>query len=102
MFYAAFEDVFGKLHSTLYYKNEYPFYFSQTGPGTIHYSFIPFKLHGQTYAARKESARELAARFQAENRPGLSWAEVAEITAYFEKVGKRYGLLREFQENGIC
>ena len=32
----------------------------------------------------------------------LSWGEYCEISAWFEKMGKRYGLLREFRENGIC
>ena len=31
-----------------------------------------------------------------------SWGEVAEWQSKFEKLGKRYGLLREFRENGIC
>lgn len=31
-----------------------------------------------------------------------SYAEVAEMGAKFEKLGRRYGLLREFRENGIC
>ena len=101
MFYAAFTDQDGRLHSNLY--SSYPAYFAETfSPDIEVYVVIPFKLYGKTYAARKECARELAARFQAENRPGLSWAEVAEITAYFEKIGRRYGLLREFQENCIC
>lgn len=32
----------------------------------------------------------------------LSWGEVAEKSNYFYKNGKKYGLLREFKENGIC
>lgn len=31
-----------------------------------------------------------------------SWEELAEVGNYFYKMGKRYGLLREFHENGIC
>ena len=30
-----------------------------------------------------------------------TWGEIAESQAYFEKIGKRYGLLKEFRENGI-
>lgn len=30
-----------------------------------------------------------------------SYSELVEAQAYFEKQGKRYGLLREFRENGI-
>ena len=30
-----------------------------------------------------------------------SYGELAEDLMYFEKMGKRYGLLKEFRENGI-
>ena len=30
-----------------------------------------------------------------------SWGEVAEWGSFFEEYGKKYGLLREFRENGI-
>ena len=30
------------------------------------------------------------------------WSELAEWENYFYRLGKRYGLLREFHENGIC
>ena len=61
-----------------------------------------FYVTGKTYQERKESARQLAQKFQTENAPGLSWAEYAEITAYFEKIGRKYGLLEEFRDNAIC
>ena len=32
----------------------------------------------------------------------LSMAEIAEANAYFEKLGRRYGLLKEFRKIGIC
>lgn len=32
----------------------------------------------------------------------MSWGELAEAQSYFEKLGKRYGLLAEFKENGLC
>jgi hypothetical protein len=31
-----------------------------------------------------------------------SWGEVADWAGYFERLGRRYGLLTEFRENGIC
>ena len=31
----------------------------------------------------------------------VSWQEEAQEGARFEKLGKRYGLLKEFRENGI-
>lgn len=31
-----------------------------------------------------------------------SYGELADFCEYFRRLGKRYGLLREFHENGIC
>ena len=55
------------------------------------------------YQKAKARAREMAVEFS--NNLGemvLSWAECAEIGNKFERLGRRYGLLREFRENGIC
>jgi len=55
-----------------------------------------------TYAERKESARQKAIDWQIEaSEKELSYAELAEAGNRFEKLGKRYGLLQEFRENGI-
>ena len=55
-----------------------------------------------TYAERKENAREIAIDWQIEeSERSLSYGELAEAGEYFYKLGKRYGLLREFRENGI-
>lgn len=58
----------------------------------------------KTYKQNKEIARELAIQFQYNISMGVlySWYDIAEISARFERLGKRYGLLREFHENGIC
>lgn len=65
-----------------------------------------FKLCGHTYAERKENLRNLAIDFQAaqseESNLQLSYMEVARSEHFFRKNGRRYGLLREFQENAIC
>jgi len=54
------------------------------------------------YQRRKEQARERAQRWQREFADtSHSWGEVAEATARFERLGRRYGLTREFRENGI-
>lgn len=53
------------------------------------------------YEQRKILARELAIQWQmgwdADND---SW-EICKCQRFFEKIGKRYGLLTEFRENGI-
>lgn len=56
-----------------------------------------------TYAERKGNARNEAIDWQiwaAENP--MSWGELFEWQQHFENLGKRYGLLKEFRENGVC
>lgn len=54
------------------------------------------------YAQGKERARELAQEWQRTfGDTSHSWGELAEDAARFERLGRRYGLLREFRENGI-
>lgn len=56
-----------------------------------------------TYARRQEELREFAIEWQATFEDmNLDWLEYANWMAYFETMGRRYGLLREFRENGIC
>lgn len=58
----------------------------------------------QTYAQKKARARDKAIEWQllfASNN-ALHMSELADYGAYFSKLGKRYGLLKEFRENGIC
>ena len=60
------------------------------------------------YARRKEAAREEARRFQ-DYFAGCSdyfteepsWGDLAVAGDHFEKLARRYGLTREFRENGI-
>ena len=56
-----------------------------------------------TYQQRKAEARERAIEWQYDFcNHNYSWGELAYWGDYFERLGKRYGLLREFRENGIC
>lgn len=58
----------------------------------------------KSYRRCKEHAREIAIEWQlefGEREEPWYWSELAEWTEYFRKIGKRYGLLREFAENGI-
>lgn len=56
----------------------------------------------KTYLQLKEEARQKAIDTQNEiAEKNLSWWDVAQLGDYFEKLGKRYGLLKEFRENGI-
>ncbi len=55
------------------------------------------------YKQRKERARETAIEWQHDfDNHSYSWGELAAFGTYFERIGRRYGLLTEFRENGIC
>ena len=55
-----------------------------------------------TYAQRKEAARQEAIDWQlTDGDYPYSYEGLAIIGNYFYKLGKRYGLLREFRENAI-
>ena len=55
------------------------------------------------YETKKEMARQEAIDWQNDLfRDNRSYEELAEAAERFEKLGKRYGLLKEFRENGIC
>lgn len=54
------------------------------------------------YQQLKEKAREIAIDWQLDSADkDISYGELAEIGEYFYKLGKRFGLLREFRENAI-
>lgn len=52
----------------------------------------------QLKAQVRQQAIEWQTRFANKN---LSYLELAEWTEHFYKLGKRYGLIKEFKENGI-
>ncbi len=54
------------------------------------------------YQARKEATREFAIEWQADfcNRV-YSWGEISDFCDMFYKLARRFGLVREFRENGI-
>ena len=57
----------------------------------------------KSYQEMKIEAREQAIDWQIEtSEQNLSYGELADAQEYFEKQGRRYGLLQEFRENGIC
>lgn len=55
------------------------------------------------YQKAKERARQMAIDFSnGMGSANLSWADCAYYGNKFERLGRRYVLLREFRENGIC
>lgn len=65
------------------------------------------KYNKEQYQQGKEKARNEAIEWQMDfakyNPLGFySWEMLLKSHNHFKKLGKRYGLLREFHENGIC
>ena len=60
------------------------------------------RIKGGTYAEKKAQVRDLAVQYAWINEVPMAWSNLANIGAWFEKYGRRYGLLEEFRENGIC
>ena len=55
------------------------------------------------YQEMKEKIRAFAIEWQlVSSQKALSLEEITRAERYFEKFGRRYGLLKEFHENGIC
>lgn len=55
-----------------------------------------------TYKEQKQRARELAQTWQHDfANNNYSYEEIGEFTNFFTQLGKRYGLLKEFRENGV-
>ena len=101
MFYASYKDPYGVINNNLYYRNQD--YFEDTfSPNCEQLEIINFQITGKTYKERKASAEQLAIDFSYADTSGMSYGELNEIAWFFEKVGKRYGLLKDFRENAIC
>ena len=65
-------------------------------------SCLEFKTHGKTYKERRENLRQLAVDFQnSESGNGLYMSDICAICDFFRVNGSRFGLMREFEENGI-
>lgn len=55
-----------------------------------------------SYREKKAKLREQAINWQHKcSKVNMSYGELAEMQSYFEKEGKKYGLIQEFKENGI-
>lgn len=55
------------------------------------------------YQEMKEKVRNEAIDWQYDfPNHSYSWGEIADWADHFERLGRRYGLLTEFRENGIC
>ena len=82
-------------------------YFSDTwNPQTAETDIALISDHaymGRTYEDKKNYIRQKAIEYQySASLISLSYMELMIMGNYFEKIGRRFGLLREFRENGIC
>lgn len=54
------------------------------------------------YSMNKERVRDMAIEWQSDfENHNYSYGELMEYSNMFERLGKRYGLIKEFKENGI-
>ena len=54
------------------------------------------------YQQAKERAKQKAVDWQLKFSDNVYYlSDLADFSAHFEKLGKRYGLVKEFKENGI-
>ena len=101
MFFASYKDAKGKEHANLYFDWN-SFHADTFSPDCEIIQFIEFVVHGKNYEERKNSLRDIAIEYSYDAIGDLSYGELYHIQNFFETMGKRYGLLREFRENCIC
>lgn len=64
--------------------------------------FIPLEVSGSNYTERKSNIRDKAIEYSIEAvKLPWSYGELATIQSFFEKNARRYGLIKEFREEGI-
>jgi hypothetical protein len=77
-------------------------YFRETFSPILRVLFVTdFEIKGATYKERKEYARDLAIDYSNNIASGLYWSDIATIQDKFYNIAKQYGLIKEFEENGI-
>ena len=100
MLLTVWKDENGYMNNVLY-ENRKQFIKDTFCPLCDIISVVELKVHGSNYKSRKESAREIAQEIQRNDIGGLTWGELQDIQWFLLNIGKRYGLLKEFYENGL-
>ena len=101
MFFARYKTPEGDEHAELYFS--FPKYAADTfSPLTKVLSLVEFKIHGNDYASRKSSCESVAVEFSNCDTSGLYMSDFVYVGEWFSRNGKRYGLLKDFRENGLC
>ena len=104
--FIGYYELNNKQHFNIYYKtkNGYDLWYNNTfSPDCKNINILNFLIYGKEYKEKQNYLIELAKKWQYEFAY-LEWSygELAIIETYFYKNAKRYGLLKEFKENGIC
>lgn len=84
---------------------EHQYFFNKTfSPDTDPKIEMNFSLGNGSYKDKKNKLHDMAVEIShlISNLNGLTWYEMIIISNWFERNGKRYGLLREFRAEGIC
>jgi len=73
----------------------------QTAAGM--YKCISNRIPPKTYREKQEIARDIAIQFQNSFSDGAVyfWSDLSNYQEFFETIAKKYGLIKEFKENGI-
>jgi len=101
MFFAKYV-IDGVEHNTLYFDRS-EFIKDTFSPDTQIVSIVDFTVHGKTYRERKSSVEQIAHDWDINgDTSGLYWSDMAVLSDWFYRNGKRYGLIEEFTENGFC
>lgn len=96
--YSEFCHIEGGIYEGISYKKAV----GEVGEDNILF-YIPLTVSGETYADRKADLIEKAIEYSRiwHDFCSFSYGELSIIQEFFEKNGKKYGLLNEFRENCI-
>lgn len=92
------ENITGGLYTDISYNTAV----ANIGENNILY-YIPLVVSGRCYQDRKNNVRDKAIEYQNTYYDfcNYSYGELSIINEFFERAGRRYGLLNEFTTNGI-
>lgn len=98
----------GELHFDIYFYSNYgeqgyKLWFEETfSPDVENIEVLDFKIKGKNYKERKASLEDIAIDWS-NNFSQYSWSygELAQIGSWFYEKAKKYGLIKEFEENAI-
>ena len=95
--YKLYGEYFGGVYDSFedYYKETF-------SPDAEQVFLTDFRVHGKTYADKKAAARDIGVEIS--NTFGLVslfWSECMYIGDRLQGLAARYGLVKEFRENGL-